>query len=247
MEKVIQQEFRFRQHGGARVGAGRKRAPAGKRRVSHLSRPTTKARFPVQITKRVHKDVARLRRYELVKVLRRAFVHGCRKAIDADGQRVEFRICHFSIQGNHIHLICEATDNVALARGIQGWSVRIARGLNRYLGRSGSLFDDRYHLEILKTPSQTRNALCYVLQNARRHGERIDPRFGGMDPFSSGWWFDGWKDESWKIGIPPPESRTVAVPETWLLRVGWRLSKAGLIAIDEVPAAGRRRRRRRRR
>ena len=175
-------------------------------------------------------------------MLRRAFVYGCRKAIDANGQRVEFRICHFSIQGNHIHLICEATDNVALARGIQGWSVRIARGLNRYLGRRGSLFDDRYHLEILKTPTQTRNALCYVLQNARRHGERIDPQFGGMDPFSSGWWFDGWKDESWKIGIPPPESRTVAAPETWLLSVGWRLSKAGLIAIDEVPAAGRRRR-----
>ena len=125
-------------------------------------------------------------------------------------------------------MICEASDNVALARGVQGWSVRVARGLNGFWGREGGVFDDRYHLEILSSPTQTRNALCY-----------IDPKFGGMDPFSSAWWFDGRQDESWKRGVATPEMRTVAEPTTWLLRVGWRRSKAGLIAIDEVPAAGR--------
>ena len=118
--------------------------------------------------------------------------------------------------------------------------MRVARGLNGYLGRTGSVFDDRYHLEILTTPTQTRHALCYVLQNARRHGEPIDLRFGGMDPFSSAWWFDGWKDASWKAGIPPPEVRTVAAAETWLLRVGWKRSTYGLLSITEVPPAGRR-------
>jgi putative transposase len=162
-------------------------------------------------------------------------------ASTVDGMQIEFRICQFSIQGNHIHLICEASDNAALARGIQGWSVRVARGLNRYFGREGSVFDDRYHLEILTTPSQTRHALCYVLQNARRHGERIDPRFGGMDPFSSAWWFEGWNDDSWKLGVPPPEMRTVAEPQCWLLKVGWKKSRFGLIAISEAPAAARRR------
>ena len=200
-------------------------------------RPTTRARFPVHITKRMRRDVTRLRRFELCKVLRRAFVHGCRMAI-VDGERVvEFRICQFSIQGNHIHLICEASDTAALARGIQGWSVRVARGLNGYLGREGCVFDDRYHLEILTTPTQTRHALCYVLQNARRHGEPIDPRFGGMDPFSSAWWFDGWQDESWRIGIPPPEVRTVAEPETWLLAGRLEARARGLISITECPRA----------
>ena len=161
-----------------------------------------------------------------------AFVLGCRRG--------EFRICQFSIQGNHIHLICEATDSKSLARGIQGWSVRVARGLNGYLGRTGPVFDDRYHLEILTTPTQTRHALCYVLHNARRHGEPIDPRFGGMDPFSSAWWFDGWQDASWKLGIPPPEVRTVAAAETWLLREGWQRSTSGLLSITEMPPAGRR-------
>ena len=100
------------------------------------------------------------------------------------------------------------------------------------------MLDDRYHLVILRTPSQTRHALCYVLQNARRHGDRVDPRYGGADPFSSAWWFDGWKD-AWRIGIPPPDVRTVAPAESWLLTTGWKRSRLGLISITEVPPAGR--------
>lgn len=228
--KARQQELQFRTHGGARKGAGRKPVQGGRPRVNHRKRAVTKPRFPVHVTKRVRSDVTRLRNFELCAVLRRAFVHGCRKN--------EFRICQFSIQGNHIHLICEANDNDALARGIQGWSVRVARGLNGVLDREGEVFEDRYHLEIITTPKQTRHALCYVLQNARRHDERIDRRFGGMDPFSSSWWFDGWKDDGWRQGVPPPEMRTVAEAETWLLRTAWK--RHGLLAIDEVPAAARR-------
>jgi hypothetical protein len=96
-------------------------------------------------------------------------------------------------QGNHIHLICEADSAEALARGIQGWSVRVARGLNRVLGRRGPVFADRYHAEIITTPSQTRATLCYVLHNGRRHGERLDSRLRGADAYSSAWWFDGGK------------------------------------------------------
>src|SRR5262245_30816145 len=222
--RTRQQQLRFHPRGGARVGAGRKPTEPGRPRLRHAKRQATEARYPVHVTKRVRRDVPRLRKFELCNVLRRAFVHGCRMTDTVDGRVLEFRICQFSIQGNHFHLICEASDNEALARGIQGWSVRVARGLNGYLEREGSLFDDRYHVEVLTTPTQTRNALCYVLQNARRHHEVIDLRFGGMDPFSSAWWFDGWRDDRWRRGVPPPELRTVAAPESWLLRVGWKRS-----------------------
>jgi hypothetical protein len=232
VNRLAQQEIKFRTHGGARPGAGRKPVLPGRARLRHEARPEIDARFPVHVTKRVRRDVTRLRRFELCRVLRAAFVFGCRRS--------EFRICQFSIQGNHIHLICEASDTGQLARGIQGWSVRVARGLNGYLGRAGAVFDDRYHLEILTTPTQTRHALCYVLQNARRHREPIDRRFGGMDPFSSAWWFEGWTDTSWKAGIPPPEVRTVAPAQSWLLRVGWQRSPYGLLSITETPPAGRR-------
>jgi REP element-mobilizing transposase RayT len=186
-----------------------------------------KARFAAHVTVRMLPHVARLRNYELCAVLRRAFVHGCKK--DA------FRICQFSIQNNHIHLICEASSNDALARGIQGWKIRVARGLNKHMNTTGTVFEDRYHVEIITTPAQCRATLCYVLQNARRHELRLDPSFHGMDPFSSAWWFDGWRDNRWRDGLKPPDMRTVAEPEGWLLRVGWRYHPP--IAIDEVPRA----------
>jgi REP-associated tyrosine transposase len=241
MKRRQQQAFEFRTHGGRREGAGRKPKEPGKPRLRHGARVATNERFPVHITKRMRADVPRLRKFEICRVLRRAFVHGCTKRVLVDGTEVVFRICQFSIQGNHIHMICEASTKTALARGVQGWSVRVARGLNGFWGRVGSVFDDRYHAEILRTPSQTRHALCYVLQNARRHGERIDPRYGGADPFSSAWWFDGWRDETWRANQSPPDVRTVAEPATWLLRIGWRKARFGLIAIDEVPPAAWRR------
>jgi REP element-mobilizing transposase RayT len=209
--------------------AGRKPTIPGEPRLRHAPRPAADPRLPVHITVRMRPDVPRLRNYELCKTLRRAFVYGCVKD--------EFRICQFSIQRNHIHLVCEAATADARARGVQGWAVRVARGINRHAGRSGGVFTDRYHLEVLKTPTQVRNALCYVLQNARRHGTRLEPRFHGADPFSSAWWFDGWRDPDWKDGLDPPEQRTVAEPKSWMLRDGWRRSRGGLIAIDEVPPA----------
>ncbi len=168
-----------------------------------------------------------LRNFELAKTLQRAFVGSC----DKDG----FRICQFSIQSNHVHMILEAGDAERLARGMQGWAVRVARGLNRMLGRSGRVLDDRYHAEIITTPRQMRATLCYVLQNARRHGVRLDPAWHGIDPFSSAWWFDGWSDESWRRGIVATHEPSVAAPRSWLLTTAWRRHR--LIDVTEVPAA----------
>jgi REP element-mobilizing transposase RayT len=195
-----------------------------------LRRAEVKDRFPVHVTKRIRPEVGRLRKRRLQAVLRRAFATGCEKP--------GFRICQFSIQGNHIHLICEAASAEALARGIQGWSVRVARGINGVLGRRGPVFADRYHAEIIKTPRQTRATLCYVLHNGRRHGERLDRRLRGVDAYSSAWWFDGWRDDGWRAGLPPPQAKTVADARSWLLTKGWR--RRGLITVDETPAAARR-------
>jgi len=180
----------------------------------------------MHVTVRMRRDVAKLRNYDLVKVLKRAFLGGCDKGA--------FRICQFSIQTNHIHLICEADDNVALARGIQGWAVRIARGINRKLGRRGSLFADRYHVEVITMPKQMRNAYCYVLQNARHHRIEVGHSCHGIDPFSSGWWFDGWTRDDWRSGLSPPERPTVAPARSWLATTGWR--RHGTIGVTESPA-----------
>jgi hypothetical protein len=41
--------------------------------------------------------------------------------------------------------VVEASNRRALARAIQGLSIRVAKGLNRMMGRTGRVFDDRYH------------------------------------------------------------------------------------------------------
>ena len=227
-------------HGGKRDGAGRKQVLPGRPRVKHRKRQETKARFPVLVTKRLLGDVANLRNYDLAPVLRRAFVYGCTFG--------KFRICQFSIMGNHIHLICEAENNAALAEGIKAWSVRVTKAINGYCKargqkREGSVFEDRYDMRIIKTPRDCRARLLYVMQNARRHGLRIDSTMNGVDPFSSAWWFDGWKDNGWREGLRPPQERSVAVAETWLLKVGWR--QYGLIGVFEVPPAANKKAKRR--
>jgi REP element-mobilizing transposase RayT len=219
----VQMELRSRR-GGRRRGAGRKRR--GRKMVAHRRRRVIRRRTVVHVTVRVVKAAGRLRRRRLVPVLRAALVAGAVK----DG----FRICHFSIQGNHIHLVTEARSNAALARGMQGFQVSAARRLNRLLGRSGKVFEDRYHDVHLTSPRQVRAALCYVLNNARRHGERLDARFGGVDPFSSAWYFDGWAGDGWRRGLaPPPAPPPVAPAESWLLTTGWR--RCGPIELEETP------------
>jgi REP element-mobilizing transposase RayT len=142
----------------------------------------------------------------------------------------EFRLVHYSVQSNHLHLVCEADGGRTLARGMQSLAVRIALRLNHLWKRIGSVFADRYHSRILRTPREVRNVLAYVLNNALKHGVRLLRR--EPDPHSSGRWFDGWRD--WR---PPsiPDASPTSLAKTWLLAVGWR--RHGLIQIAEVPGA----------
>ena len=185
----------------------------------------------MHVTVRLVPEVGSLRRFKLVRAMRKALTGGCAK----DG----FGLCQFSIQRNHLHLMCEADSNLALARGMQGLEIRFARRVNRTLGRKGKVFADRFHAVPVRSPRQLRNTLCYVLNNARRHGERLDESdFGGIDPFSSAWWFTGWSHDGWRRGLdPPPEGPCVAPAESWLLTTGWR--RWGAIGVTELPPAAR--------
>src|SRR5205823_3757643 len=70
-----------------------------------------------------------------------------------------------------------------------GLEVRIAKRLNRALGRGGKVFAHRYFARYLTTPTQTRNAIRYVLLNRKHHA--TEKKFGKhwFDPFSSAPWF----------------------------------------------------------
>ena len=78
---------------------------------------------------------------------------------------------------------------------MKGLSVRIARGVNAAAKRRGRVIAHRYHVHVLKTPTETRNALRYVLLNRFVHKNRAlagRAEVRGFDALSSADYFDGW-------------------------------------------------------
>ena len=151
-------------------------------------------------------------------------------AVAAACERNGMRICEFSMQSNHIHLLVEADGNEGLSRGMQGLLVRLARRLNRHWQRRGTVFPDRYHAVAITCPKQARNTLAYVLNNARKHGHEHAPE-GWVDPFSSAPWFDAYSDRA-----PEREfGRPTAEPHFWLLRDGWA-NAGGSFPTDYLPS-----------
>jgi REP element-mobilizing transposase RayT len=175
--------------GGRRRGAGRK--PKGRTAlVSHSARPAFARPTPAHVTLRVARHVWNLRS-------RRSF-RRITGAFDEAKDRLGMRLVEFSVQGNHLHLIVEADHSRALSRAMQGLCIRLAKALNRMMGRDGRVFADHYHSRLLKSPTEVTRAIAYVLGNAAKH-------FGcaAMDLFSS---------------AAPGAFALLAAPRGWLLR-----------------------------
>jgi REP element-mobilizing transposase RayT len=221
LRRPKQLEMTLRTWGGRRPGAGRK--PKGpKAGVPHVSRAGVTRHAPVHVTLKLRRELGGMRTKSRLEVVRRAFAGGC--------GREGFRVTDWSLMRDHVHLVVEAKDARHLAAGIKGLGVRLARGLNGLLGRKGRVLADRHHARVLATPREVRNALAYVVNNARRHGLTLPRR--QADPFSSWASFDGWQAPP---NMPPvPKGPAVTTkPRSWLRRVGWR--RRGLIRVDEVP------------
>jgi REP element-mobilizing transposase RayT len=162
--KQVQQSFRFeldkngQRRGGKRKGAGRTRR-GDRDRVSHAKRPHFDERWPLHVTLRVREGLASLRHTVCMEVFRQVM----QECAEQEG----FRVVHWSVQSNHVHMIVEAEDQEALTRGMKRITIRLAKRWNKLWERKGAVFDDAYHFVSLDTPTQVRNALVYVLQNAQ--------------------------------------------------------------------------------
>ncbi len=189
-------------------------------KVPHCRRVHDDARCPIHVTVRLREGLPSLRRVGAHRTLVAAF----RESANQFG----FRLVHDSIQSNHVHMIVEAGDRRALARGMQGLCIRVAKRLNKLWERKGKVFADRFHDRVLKTRKEVRHALAYVLNNARKHGVKLKQL---LDPFTSGAWFDGWRSKGVARGAEA--ERPVARARTWLLKIGWR--RWGLIQPTEKP------------
>jgi REP element-mobilizing transposase RayT len=230
------QQSLFRR-GGKRRGAGRKPrgARAGER---HEARPDFKPYHALHVVMRVVPAVGSLRRRDMYKAIRNASIAAARSE--------RFRIVHASLQASHVHMLVEAEHKGALARGMQGFQISAARHINSALGdgkqpRRGKVFGDRYHLKVITTPTQARNALSYLLNNWRHHKEDRNGLAATwlVDPFSTGILFPDWierQDEPWMWPMRETyDPLMVFRPRTWLLAEGWK--KAGTISYRAVPGA----------
>lgn len=200
-------------HGGRRKGAGRK--PKGLTAgVKHRPRAEFVRRRPVLVTQRLAAGCPSLRRCDVLTLFRRLVM----RLADE-----HFAVVHWSLQANHIHLVCEAETSAVLARKLGGFFAQLARELNRHWSRKGKLFPERFESRVLASPREVRAALVYTLQNARKHGCWHGR---GPDSYSSGGDFDGWSDF-------PAQSSRLPKARTWLLNVGWR--RGGLVSVLEAP------------
>jgi putative transposase len=211
MGKPKQLELALPKRGGKRAGAGRPRTrphpgllgPG----VPHLKRSEFAARCPLHITQRMQPGIGDLRTPSRLQLIKRV--------LQAASGQFGMQVVHFSVQGNHLHLIVEAEGRSALSRSMQSLAVRLAMRLNRLAGRRGGVFADRYHVRVMTTPRDVANTLRYVLENYRKHAQETLP-WSWKDPFAS------------SIDGPLRE------PSVWLLRVGWTRARppARLTAID---------------
>jgi REP element-mobilizing transposase RayT len=239
-----------------RSGLGRNAAPKRKRGrppkgrfagAPHKARPELKRQNPVHVVLRVVPAIGSLRKRFMYSALREATIAVAMRELN-EKENGAFRIVHVSIQRDHVHLLVEADNKFALSRGMQSFQISAAKHLNRAFSekhglavrRRGTVFPDRFHQEVIKTPRQARNALAYVLNNWRKHREDRGEQQStwNVDPFSSGALFGGWKALEgqpfmWRLRATY-DSLVVYLPKTWLLYEGWR--RHGLIRFNEVPS-----------
>jgi putative transposase len=132
--------------GGARPGAGRK--PKGERAlVSHKVRPRFAMRTALHLVLRVRAQLASAK-------VRGALVEALRGGRERHG----LHVIAFGRRADQLHLLVEADGSPSLSRGMQGLSIRIAKGINRVIGSRGTMFTDHFEAFVLRTPEELRAA-----------------------------------------------------------------------------------------
>jgi putative transposase len=201
--------------GGQRRGAGR---PNRSGEVSHLKRENVDLKKPLHITMRLKPRVASLRNRHLLREMRNA---------SQAGKRLGLYIVHFSLLNNHLHMIVETRNNSTLANGMRGFGSKFGKAIRKLTGGMGSVFAGRFHMHVLKTPSEVKGGLEYVLLNYAKHRKLIEC----IDGFSSAFTFKPWREllrnryhgvlDEYGFG----DWDELSLPQSWLLRIGWQRAR----------------------
>jgi REP element-mobilizing transposase RayT len=140
--------------GGRRPGAGRK--PKGDRAlVSHKARPRFSGRAAVHVVlrfdPRINLDSRRVR-------------DAIEAALEEGRDRLGFHVVETRSSKDQLHFLAEVEGTLSLSRGMQGLSIRIAKGINRELRTHGKLFADHFEAFVLRSRGE--------VAAVRAHGRR---------------------------------------------------------------------------
>ena len=226
------------------IALGRRPSPERLGFVAHTAREGHDERHPVHVSMRRTKLAPSLRSERVYRSILEQLTRARRQGV---------RVVHFSVQHDHLHLIVEGKDRLDLSSQMRKLFSRIALAVNGIAKRRGSLFRDRHHRRELSSPTQTRNALVYVLFNDRKHeaqgGGPISERMLQEldDRTSIGWIpYADWAESA----RPPPDTLArlrarnmagassdapISASGTWLAQRGWFEQGGGRMRIDELP------------
>ncbi|MCB9916420.1 MAG: transposase [Planctomycetes bacterium] len=194
--------------GGARQGAGRKAKPDA---IHHDRREHVCKSHHLHITLKLVEGLPTLRGVDGGEV--------CTEAIRAVRRREGFDVFQFSIQGDHLHLLARATSPARLAAAMKSLTCRIARGLNKRWGRRGRVFAARFHAEVIRSLRHLWHTLRYVLCNHNKHETGRTLLRGRLVPdlFSSGRYFEHWRDHAHEPDWNPRHPDAHVSPPSWQL------------------------------
>ncbi len=218
MRKPKQLEFKkVKGWGGQRKGAGRKNQSS---RVNHMERAKVNFKKPLMITMKLKDGLRGLRNKSMLEKFTE-----CAAGVKPFG----LHVLHFSIETNHLHILVEARDNESLANGMRSLGCRLGKAIRKMLGGRGGVFNGRYHLRLLATPTEVKRGLAYVLLNQAKHAKLIPH----VDDYSSARHFKDWRALlARKIGPILGDWKGVALPaylshpRSWLAQQGWRRALA---------------------
>ena len=137
-------------HGGRRPGSGRLRIRS--QGVAHRTREKVGVRTPLHINFKLRTPI---KNKLCLSLLKRAIINARSHGLC---------VVHYSLQSNHVHLIVEARDNTLLTRGMRSLTVTFSKGIGK-----GRVQLERYHLHVLRSLKETKNAVKYVIRSEQRH------------------------------------------------------------------------------
>ena len=141
--------------GGRKPNSGPKRIHS--KGVAHRNRELITQRIPCHIN-------FKYRTFIRTEVLLEHLIVAIMKS-----QKHGFRVIHFSLQSNHVHLIAEAHNNAILETSMRSLTNSFVKRIAKTKRIAGCIQLERYHLHLLKCPTEVANAIRYVVNNHEHH------------------------------------------------------------------------------